>query len=126
MSGDDATVPADGPVHALDHVNLTIPQGQTMVIVGPSGCGKSTLLRTVAGLEREYTGQIRYDDRPMEEVPPGERKIGMVFQNFGLMPHRTVRDNVALPLEVRAVGKTERWRRAERAISLVELDGWAD
>lgn len=87
VSGDDTHIAADGPVCALNGVNLTIPHGQTMVIVGPSGCGKSTLLRTVAGLEREYSGEIFYDERPMAEVPAGERHIGMVFQNYALYPH---------------------------------------
>jgi len=87
LPGEEATPPDTGSIYALDRVNLTIPHGQTMVIVGPSGCGKSTLLRTVAGLERDYRGQILYDERPMEEVPPGERHIGMVFQNYALYPH---------------------------------------
>ncbi|HRW11395.1 MAG TPA: ABC transporter ATP-binding protein [Caldilineaceae bacterium] len=107
MSGDDATVPAGGPVHALDHINLTIPQGQTMVIVGPSGCGKSTLLRIVAGLEREYTGQIRYDERPMEAVPPGERKIGMVFQNYALYPHFEGHGNLSFFFRLRKATDAE-------------------
>jgi ABC-type sugar transport system ATPase subunit len=91
----------------LDQINLTIPHGQTMVIVGPSGCGKSTLLRTVAGLEREYSGQIFYDDRPMEEVPPGERHIGMVFQNYALYPHFEGHGNLSFFFRLRKTTDAE-------------------
>lgn len=72
---------------ALDHVNLTIPDGQTFVVLGPSGCGKSTLLRVAAGLNTDYTGQVLYDGESMEHVSPGDRFIGMVFQNYALYPH---------------------------------------
>lgn len=84
-----------GPVVALDHVNLTIPDGQTFAIVGPSGCGKSTLLRVVAGLVTDYTGRVLYDDQDMRDVPPGDRYIGMVFQNYALYPHFEGRGNLA-------------------------------
>jgi len=77
---------ADGPVMALDHVNLTIPDGKTVAVVGPSGCGKSTLLRAIAGLE-VYTGDVFYDEENMRDIPPKERYIGMVFQNYALYPH---------------------------------------
>ena len=77
----------DGPFKALDHVTLTIPNGQTTVVLGPSGCGKSTLLRVVAGLDAEYRGRIYYDDQDMTDVPPKDRYIGMVFQNYALYPH---------------------------------------
>jgi ABC-type sugar transport system ATPase subunit len=106
-SGEESDSPVVGPVHALDHVTLTIPHGQTMVIVGPSGCGKSTLLRAVAGLEREYSGQILYNDRPMEEVPPGERHIGMVFQNYALYPHFEGRGNLAFFFRLRKTTDAE-------------------
>jgi len=74
-------------VKALDHVNLTIPNGQTFTVVGPSGCGKSTLLRVVAGIENNYQGQILYDGMDMKDLPPGDRYIGMVFQNYALYPN---------------------------------------
>ena len=76
-----------GGVAALDHVNLTVPNGQTLAVLGPSGCGKSTLLRVVAGLDMEYSGHVFYDGQPMEQVPPKDRFIGMVFQNYALYPH---------------------------------------
>ena len=74
-------------IAALNHVNLTVPDGQTLVVVGPSGCGKSTLLRAVSGLDRTYTGTILYDDVDMGDLPPKQRQIGMVFQNYALYPH---------------------------------------
>jgi ABC-type sugar transport system ATPase subunit len=81
-------------VAALDHLSLTIPDGKTCAILGPSGCGKSTLLRVVAGLDPEYTGEVYYDDRLMRDVPPKDRYIGMVFQNYALYPHFHGRENL--------------------------------
>jgi len=74
-------------VVALDHVNLTIPDGQTFVVVGPSGCGKTTLLRVASGLETDYGGHVLYDGVEMEGISSGKRYIGMVFQNYALYPH---------------------------------------
>jgi ABC-type sugar transport system ATPase subunit len=76
-----------GKVQALDHVDLTVPDGETLSVVGPSGCGKSTLLRVVAGLDPEFKGQVLYDGKDMRDVPPRDRYIGMVFQNYALYPH---------------------------------------
>lgn len=74
-------------VQALDQVDLTVPDGRTMAVLGPSGCGKSTLLRVVSGLESDYSGELYYDDQNMMDVPPRDRYIGMVFQNYALYPH---------------------------------------
>jgi ABC-type sugar transport system ATPase subunit len=90
-----------GPVTALDHVTLTIPDGQTLAAVGPSGCGKSTLLRVVAGLDADYTGHVFYDDQDMGDVQPKDRYIGMVFQNYALYPHFTGRGNLGFFFKVR-------------------------
>jgi ABC-type sugar transport system ATPase subunit len=79
--------PGSGKVVALDQVNLTIPDGQTLSVVGPSGCGKSTLLRIVAGLDADFKGRVFYDDRDMRDVQPKDRYIGMVFQSYALYPH---------------------------------------
>ncbi|MCY3707736.1 MAG: ABC transporter ATP-binding protein [Caldilineaceae bacterium] len=74
-------------VHALDQVDLTVPDGRTLAVLGPSGCGKSTLLRVISGLEADYSGELFYDDQNMMDVPPKDRYIGMVFQNYALYPH---------------------------------------
>ncbi len=74
-------------VQALDRVDLTVPDGRTMAVLGPSGCGKSTLLRVISGLEADYSGDLYYDDQDMNDVPPRDRYIGMVFQNYALYPH---------------------------------------
>jgi multiple sugar transport system ATP-binding protein len=84
----------EGPITALDHVDLTVPHGQTMAVVGPSGCGKSTLLRVVAGLEPDFSGHIYYDDEDMGQVHPKDRYIGMVFQNYALYPHFMSKGNL--------------------------------
>jgi ABC-type sugar transport system ATPase subunit len=81
-----ASTRQDGKIVALDGVDLTVPNGEAVSIVGPSGCGKSTLLRIVAGLDPEYKGHVLYDDRDMRDVPPRDRFIGMVFQNYALYP----------------------------------------
>lgn len=82
-------------VLALDQVDLTVPDGQTMAVLGPSGCGKSTLLRVIAGLESEYRGDLFYDEQNMADVPPKDRYIGMVFQNYALYPHFEGRGNLS-------------------------------
>ncbi len=87
----------DGPrrVLALDQVDLTVPDGQTMAVLGPSGCGKSTLLRVIAGLEPDYHGDLYYDDQEMADVAAKDRYIGMVFQNYALYPHFEGRGNLS-------------------------------
>jgi ABC-type sugar transport system ATPase subunit len=97
----DESIGRSGPLVALDHVDLTIPDGQTFAVVGPSGCGKSTLLRVVAGLESDYKGHVFYDDEDVGEVPPKDRHIGMVFQNYALYPHFTGRGNLGFFFKVR-------------------------
>src|SRR6185295_8610824 len=74
-------------LRALDHVNLTVPNGRIFVVVGPSGCGKSTLLRVVSGLANDYSGQVLYDGEDVLNIPPKDRFIGMVFQNYALYPN---------------------------------------
>ncbi len=107
----DPVAQKSGPVTALDHVDLTIPDGETFAIVGPSGCGKSTLLRVVAGLESDYTGHIYYDDVDMKDVPPKDRFIGMVFQNYALYPHFEGEGNLAFFFRVRKAPDAEAQER---------------
>ncbi|MEP7136536.1 MAG: ABC transporter ATP-binding protein [Chloroflexota bacterium] len=84
---EDLPVEIGKHVNALDHVNLTIPDGQTFTVVGPSGCGKSTLLRVVSGIANNYSGQVLYDGEDVQDIPPKDRYIGMVFQNYALYPN---------------------------------------
>ena len=102
----DAHLAHGSKILALDHVSLTIPNGQTMVIVGPSGCGKSTLLRVVAGLE-DYQGQILYDGVDMINTPTKDRYIGMVFQNYALYPHFKGQGNLGFFFKVRKIDDKE-------------------
>jgi multiple sugar transport system ATP-binding protein len=83
-----------GSTFSIQNLNLMIPDGETMVILGPSGCGKTTLLKIIAGLISPDSGEVRYDDVDVKDVPPGERRIGMVFQNYALYPHLNARTNV--------------------------------
>jgi ABC-type sugar transport system ATPase subunit len=84
---EDLPVQSGNYINALDHVNLTIPDGQTFTVVGPSGCGKSTLLRVVAGITNNYSGQVLYDGEDVRNLPTKDRYIGMVFQNYALYPN---------------------------------------
>jgi len=83
-----------GSTFSIQHLTLRIPDGKTMVVLGPSGCGKTTLLKIIAGLISPDSGDVRYDDVDVKDVPPGDRRIGMVFQNYALYPHLTSRTNV--------------------------------
>ncbi len=83
-----------GSTFSIQHLNLRIPDGKTMVVLGPSGCGKTTLLKIIAGLIPPDSGDVRYDDVSVKDVPTGERRIGMVFQNYALYPHFSSRTNV--------------------------------
>ncbi len=96
-----------GGIAALDNVNLTVPDGTTMAVMGPSGCGKSTLLRVVCGLDLSYTGEVYYDDRDMRDVPPKDRYIGMVFQNYALYPHFEGEGNLRFSFRVRKAPDAE-------------------
>jgi ABC-type sugar transport system ATPase subunit len=107
-------------VIALDHVNLTIPNGRTFVVVGPSGCGKSTLLRVVAGLIRNYSGQVLYDGEDVQSLEPKERQIGMVFQGYALYPNFNGEGNLSFFFKVNKIG-TEKTR--ERIQYTSELMG---
>ena len=106
---------------AVSSVNLEIPDGSFMVLVGPSGCGKTTLLRMVAGLERISGGTIRVGDRVINDVPPKERDIAMVFQNYALYPHMTVFDNMAFALKLRHVPKPSVRKRVDSTADVLDL-----
>ncbi|MBD0344817.1 MAG: sugar ABC transporter ATP-binding protein, partial [Coleofasciculus sp. Co-bin14] len=103
----DKSAPKSGSVNILRRINLTIQDGEFMVLVGPSGCGKSTLLRLIAGLEQLTGGNIWVGDRLVNDLPPKERDIAMVFQNYALYPHLTVYDNIAFGLRRTKLGSSE-------------------
>ncbi len=108
---------------AVDHFNLEVADGEFLVLVGPSGCGKSTTLRMVAGLEEISAGDIRIGGRRVNEVPPKDRDIAMVFQNYALYPHMTVYDNMAFALKLRRVPPREIETRVREAADILGLAG---
>ena len=113
-------------VPAVDQLNLTIEDGEFMVLVGPSGCGKSTSLRMLAGLEEVDEGQIYIGDRDVTNTPPKNRDIAMVFQNYALYPHMTVAENMAFSLKMAGFGKQERTSRVLEAANLLGLDEYLE
>jgi multiple sugar transport system ATP-binding protein len=113
-------------VLAVNEVTLDIGEGEFVVLVGPSGCGKSTLLRMIAGLEDVTEGEILIDDNVVTEKPPQQRDIAMVFQNYALYPHMTVRDNLAYGLKLRKMPKQEWRRRVETTAKTLGLEELLD
>ena len=111
-----------GDVTAVSDFNLEIEHGEFLVLVGPSGCGKSTTLRMVAGLEEISQGTITIGDRVVNDVPPKDRDIAMVFQNYALYPHMTVRDNMAFGLKLRKFKKDEINRRVQKAARILGIE----
>src|SRR4051794_19903503 len=110
-----------GDVHAVKDVNLQIRDKEFMVFVGPSGCGKTTTLRMVAGLEAITSGDILIGDKVVNELPPMDRDIAMVFQNYALYPHMSVYDNMAFGLKMRKFDKAEIKRRVDRAAAILDI-----
>jgi multiple sugar transport system ATP-binding protein len=110
-----------GEVTAVDNVVLDIGDREFMVLLGPSGCGKSTLLRIVAGLEDPTEGEIWIGDQLVNDVPPKQRDIAMVFQSYALYPHKTVQANIEFPLKARGVGTRERSHAAREAAQVLGL-----
>ena len=108
-------------VRAVDRVSFTVQDGEFVVLVGPSGCGKSTTLRMIAGLEDISEGNLFIGERRVNDVPPKDRDIAMVFQNYALYPHMTVFDNMAFGLKLRHFSKTEIKERVEEAARIVDL-----
>lgn len=110
----------------LHGIDLDIHDGEFVVLVGPSGCGKSTLIRMVAGLEDISEGQFFIDGQLMNEVDPNKRGCAMVFQNYALYPHMTVRENIAYPLKIAGLPKTESASRVAEAARVLDLDPYLD
>ncbi|MGN6326294.1 ABC transporter ATP-binding protein [Pseudolysinimonas sp.] len=107
---------------AVDKIDLQVADGEFLVLVGPSGCGKSTTLRMLAGLEEVNEGRILIGDRDVTDVPPKDRDIAMVFQNYALYPHMTVAENMGFALKIAGVGKEERAQRVQEAAKLLDLE----
>jgi NitT/TauT family transport system ATP-binding protein len=115
------TTPEGNPVTVLDDISLELREGEIVALLGKSGSGKSTLLRCIAGLIAPSDGRVRYRGTPLTGANPG---VAMVFQSFALLPWLTVRQNVELGLEARAVPLAQRHEQAERAIDQIGLDGF--
>jgi multiple sugar transport system ATP-binding protein len=110
-----------GGVRAINGLDLKVEDGEFFALLGPSGCGKTTLLRSIAGLETVTSGSIVIGGRDVTNVNPGARDIAMVFQDYALFPHMTVRDNIAYPLKIKKVGKAERAAKAEETAQGLSL-----
>jgi multiple sugar transport system ATP-binding protein len=123
---DEVTKVYGGNVKAVDTLSLNIADGEFMVFVGPSGCGKSTALRMIAGLEDITGGTIAIGDRVVNDLPPKDRDIAMVFQNYALYPHMTVRDNLAFGLQLRKTPKDEQNERVADAARVLGLEPYLD
>ncbi|SNT75244.1 sn-glycerol-3-phosphate import ATP-binding protein UgpC [Paracoccus seriniphilus] len=115
-----------GGARAVGNVNLDIADGEFIVLVGPSGCGKSTLLRMVAGLESITDGEVRIGDRVVNQIEPADRDIAMVFQNYALYPHMSVRQNLAYGLKNRRTPKAEIDRRVNIAAEILQIGSFLD
>ena len=111
---------------AVDHLDLTVADGELLVLVGPSGCGKSTTLRMLAGLEPCDEGTIHIGQRDVTKVAPKDRDIAMVFQSYALYPHMTVAENIGFHLKVKRVPKAERARRVREAARILDLEPFLD
>ena len=111
---------------AVDNLNIEIGDGEFLVLVGPSGCGKSTSLRMLAGLEEIDAGRILIGDRDVTDVPPKDRDIAMVFQNYALYPHMTVADNMGFALKIAGTPKAEIRKRVEDAAAILDLTEYLD
>lgn len=115
-----------GDVTAVDDVSLEIARGELFFLLGPSGCGKTTLLRLVAGFYAPDRGSILFDDQDVTRTPPHRRNTGMVFQNYALWPHMSVRENVAYGLVLRKVPSSEQRDRVSEALGMVRMDAYGE
>ena len=115
----------DGETLVVKDLNLSMPKGEFLTMLGPSGSGKTTCLMMLAGFETVTHGDIRLDGKPINDIPPHKRGIGMVFQNYALFPHMTVAENLAFPLQVRKMDKATQEQKVERALGMVQMNSFA-
>jgi len=111
----------DGVSLVVKDLNLNIGKGEFLTMLGPSGSGKTTCLMMLAGFETATHGEIKLDGRPINNIPPHKRGIGMVFQNYALFPHMTIAENLAFPLQVRKMSKADTERNVQRALDMVQM-----
>jgi multiple sugar transport system ATP-binding protein len=123
---DELTKRYDGGALAVDKLNLDIGDGEFVCLVGPSGCGKTTALRMIAGLEEITSGQVRIGDRVVNNLPPRDRDIAMVFQSYALYPHMSVRDNMAFGLQLRKTPKADIDKAVIEAARILDLERFLD
>jgi iron(III) transport system ATP-binding protein len=112
-----------GTLEAVSHVSLEIHDGELFTLLGPSGCGKTTLLRLIGGFHRPDNGEIYFDGKPVSPIPPYERNIGMVFQNYALWPHMTISNNITYGLKLKKIPRTEIASKVSHVLKLVNLTG---
>jgi len=111
---------------AVDHFTMTFNDGELVCLLGPSGCGKSTMLNMLSGILPVSEGHIYFDDDDVTNLPPQDRGVGLVFQNYALYPHMTVLENIAFPLEIKKVPKEERIEKAKEMARLVHVEEYLD
>jgi putative spermidine/putrescine transport system ATP-binding protein len=112
--------------YAVDHVDLSVPDGKLVCFLGPSGCGKTTLLRIIAGLETPSSGSVTFAGRDITRLPANQRDFGMVFQSLALFPHMSVAENIAYPLRLRKTGKAAQGHRVAELLDLIQLPHMAN
>ena len=122
----DNVTKAYGKNIVIQGLSAEIKPGEFFTLLGPSGCGKTTLLRMIIGFNTIEGGEIRVNDKVINKIPTNKRNMGMVFQNYAVFPHMSVRDNVAYGLKTRRVPRAERYRRADEILKLVKIDQYAD
>jgi len=115
-----------GSVIGIEHVELSVEDGEFLTLLGPSGCGKSTLLRMIGGFEEPTTGQVVLSGQDVTDLPPQKRNVNMMFQDYALFPHMTVGQNIAYGLKMRGIGRAEARQKAESALDLVSMPDKVD
>lgn len=115
-----------GAFRAVDNISFTVNKGEFFTLLGPSGCGKTTLLRMIAGFNSIEEGEIYFDDNLINNIPAHQRNIGMVFQNYAIFPHMSVKDNIAYGLKARKIPKPEMKRKIDEALALTQIANLKD